>query len=572
MVQMTWTNDCLVPNSHDAIGLSGSPAAAVFQGKIYLFHEGRNNDGRIWYSTFDGSNWSQDRALAGGTYYGIRNSPSVAVFNNRLYVVYHDHNDRLQVGGFDSSGNWFNINNVPAYLVSYSPSVAVFQNRLYIAYQGGGSNSGNLMYTSTDGNSWAPEARVGSVSMLGAPALVVYQNRLHFFHKGTNETVDLSLALAIDNICELMGIDDPWVTMVIDISMALIDEFTPVGDAKTAAQAGIIIAELASKATSRKGDWLWHTAFDGQEWKNDVLCPSAEDAYGINSEFPAVVEYGNRLFCIRQGRDSSYLWCGVHGGRGWSQDQQLGINGNTFCTTGAPALVVFNGTLYCFHQERDDRGWLWMTTLNIPPLNIPGAAPSAATTTAVNPMLNPWVFDAAYYLMSYPDLQNAFGISNYAAAQNHWLTYGIFEGRRASFEFDSPYYLATNPDVAAVYGARNFKGAIEHYVIYGKGEGRVGSSPESRGKTNILVFDPQFYLNMYADLRNAFGSNLTAATNHWVNNGINEARQGSLYFSAPYYLATNPDVAAVYGATNYAGAIEHYLKYGRNEGRKGSLF
>lgn len=41
------------------------------------------------------------------------------------------------------------------------------------------------------------------------------------------------------------------------------------------------------------------------------------------------------------------------------------LNGNVFCTTGPPALVVFNGTLYCFHEGRDDSGWLWMTSKHI---------------------------------------------------------------------------------------------------------------------------------------------------------------------------------------------------------------
>lgn len=375
-MQSTWTQDRLVPDEDNAIGLSGSPAAAVFRGEIYLFHQGRDNDGRIWYSTFNGSSWSEDRALGQGTYYGIRNSPSVAVFNNKLYVAYCDPDGLLRVGGIDSAGNWFNVLNAPTYGISYSPSAAVFRNRLYIAYQGSGSNAGKLMYTSTDGNSWAPETSVGAIHMLGAPALAVYQDRLHCFHKGTNDTVDTSRILMFDNICDLLGIDDPWVTMSFDIMMAIADDISGAGDVKTVAQAGIAIDEVISKATSRAGDWLWHTAFDGATWREDVLCPSAEDAYGINSEAPAAIEYGNRLFCIRQGRDSSYLWFGIHGGRGWYTDHELGVPGNTFCTTGAPALVVFNGTLYCFHQERNDGGWLWMTTLTAPALGIPAPAPN----------------------------------------------------------------------------------------------------------------------------------------------------------------------------------------------------
>jgi hypothetical protein len=66
------------------------------------------------------------------------------------------------------------------------------------------------------------------------------------------------------------------------------------------------------------------------------------------------------------------------------------------------------------------------------------------------------VFDVAYYLSIYPDLQAAFGPTNYAAALNHWVTYGLYEGRRSSPSFDVAYYLASYPDLQAAFGATNY--------------------------------------------------------------------------------------------------------------------
>ncbi|MFP2904758.1 hypothetical protein ACLESD_06815 [Pyxidicoccus sp. 3LFB2] len=37
-----------------------------------------------------------------------------------------------------------------------------------------------------------------------------------------------------------------------------------------------------------------------------------------------------------------------------------------------------------------------------------------------------------------------------------------------------------------------------------------------------------------------------------------------------YYLATNPDLQAVYGATNYPAAMDHWIFSGRAEGRRGA--
>lgn len=85
-----------------------------------------------------------------------------------------------------------------------------------------------------------------------------------------------------------------------------------------------------------------------------------------------------------------------------------------------------------------------------------------------------------------------------------------------------------------------------------------------------FVFDPAFYLSLYGDLRAAFGSDLYAAAQHWNQHGLAEGRTGSPLFSAPLYLALNPDVAAAYGATNYAGAASHWVTFGLGEGRGGS--
>ncbi len=109
----SWTDDRLIPDGDNAIGTSGSPAAVVFNNKIYLFHQGRGNDGLIWFSTFDGYNWSDDRRFPMGTYYGLKDSPAAAVFNNKIYVVYHDPNDELRVGTMYSWGNWTNIEVAP---------------------------------------------------------------------------------------------------------------------------------------------------------------------------------------------------------------------------------------------------------------------------------------------------------------------------------------------------------------------------------------------------------------------------------------------------------------------------
>lgn len=69
-------------------------------------------------------------------------------------------------------------------------------------------------------------------------------------------------------------------------------------------------------------------------------------------------------------------------------------------------------------------------------------------------------FNASFYLAEYPDLQAAFG-TDYQAALDHWMVYGIHEGRRGSPEFDVQFYLSKYPDLQAAFGT-DYQGYCAH--------------------------------------------------------------------------------------------------------------
>jgi hypothetical protein len=216
---------------------------------------------------------------------------------------------------------------------------------------------------------------------------------------------------------------------------------------------------------------------------------------------------------------------------------------------GGVALGVFDKA-----QKKQKNYESWVASIRNPSPASP-ASPVSPTSPTSNP-----VFDAEFYLRSYRDLRDAFG-TNQESAKEHWLNYGIKEGRRSSPAFDVQYYLSVFPDLQNAFGASNHSAAINHWLTYGIDEGRRSS----------IVFDVKYYLDKYPDLQNAFGSsNYSAAVNHWLTYGVSEGRQGSPDFDSKFYLSNNPDVAEAYGVNNYKGAIEHYLEYGKGEGRKGT--
>jgi len=89
----------------------------------------------------------------------------------------------------------------------------------------------------------------------------------------------------------------------------------------------------------------------------------------------------------------------------------------------------------------------------------------------------------------------------------------VYDGVDYSEVYDYSYYLAMNPDVAAAFGDDS-AAVLQHFVTYGMAEGRVASRN----------FSANTYKGRYADLRAAFGSDLSAYYFHFIKYGFFEGR------------------------------------------------
>lgn len=85
------------------------------------------------------------------------------------------------------------------------------------------------------------------------------------------------------------------------------------------------------------------------------------------------------------------------------------------------------------------------------------------------------VFDAGYYYNTYADLRAAIGNDKNALLQ-HFVAYGMREGRRGNAEFDVKAYMQNNPDLVQAFGTGNLTSYYLHYINYGKKEGRTATS------------------------------------------------------------------------------------------------
>ncbi len=81
------------------------------------------------------------------------------------------------------------------------------------------------------------------------------------------------------------------------------------------------------------------------------------------------------------------------------------------------------------------------------------------------------VYDYYYYTSRYPDIKKAFGNDDIATLQ-HFVNYGMKEGRQAKPDFNLNAYRSRYIDLRRAFGSDN-KQYYLHYINYGKKEGRI---------------------------------------------------------------------------------------------------
>src|SRR6478672_2901207 len=81
----------------------------------------------------------------------------------------------------------------------------------------------------------------------------------------------------------------------------------------------------------------------------------------------------------------------------------------------------------------------------------------------------------------------------------------------------------------------------------------------TRVHTKFTALDPEvFNWSEYLAINNlGFLATPEAAQNHWLTQGISQGLTASKIFSASQYLQLNPDIANLFGATNYQAAMDH---------------
>lgn len=120
------------------------------------------------------------------------------------------------------------------------------------------------------------------------------------------------------------------------------------------------------------------------------------------------------------------------------------------------------------------------------------------------------VFDASYYAKNNKDLKIAFGNDENALFQ-HFLNYGMSEGRQASAEFNVKSYRNAYADLRQAFG-NDLKSYYLHYIYRGKKEGRIATGVTTlqnpvtvyRGVDYSTIYNYKYYISKNPDVAKAF--------------------------------------------------------------------
>lgn len=110
--------------------------------------------------------------------------------------------------------------------------------------------------------------------------------------------------------------------------------------------------------------------------------------------------------------------------------------------------------------------------------------------------MKPLLFDATYYGNKYPDVYKAFN-GDPDLMYNHFLKYGIEEGRCASPYFDIRYYMSQNSPRMADYCKGDYEKGLEHFLKLAYDEGELAGG----AKKLSPIFDCKYYYNNYPILK-----------------------------------------------------------------------
>ena len=180
------------------------------------------------------------------------------------------------------------------------------------------------------------------------------------------------------------------------------------------------------------------------------------------------------------------------------------------------------------------------------------------------------VYDYTYYTTKYPDVTATCGTDKKAVLA-YFVSTGMDLGQQAISTFNVQGYKARYGDLQAAFG-NDLKAYYIHYITSGQKENRDGSEVPITfygGVDYSAVYDYDYYIAKYADVKAAFGDDRVSVFRHFLDSGMKEGRQAINTFNPSAYKNRYIDLSAAFG-DDWTSYFLHYINTGKNEGRDAS--
>lgn len=189
-----------------------------------------------------------------------------------------------------------------------------------------------------------------------------------------------------------------------------------------------------------------------------------------------------------------------------------------------------------------------------------GRAPSQSLT----------FFSENSYLENNSDVQEAVNSGTFESGLDHFLSFGlnqnevqerIAEGGTGYEFYNEQYYVNNNPDVQDAVNTGTFNSGLEHFLRFGLDEGRTPGEA-------LSFFNEETYLDDNDDVQNAIDNGVfDSAIEHFLQFGVKEGldiREGTGYdfFEPETYLSENSDVAEAVEQGIFDSGLEHFVEFG----------
>ncbi|MBR4308363.1 MAG: MBL fold metallo-hydrolase [Oscillospiraceae bacterium] len=136
--------------------------------------------------------------------------------------------------------------------------------------------------------------------------------------------------------------------------------------------------------------------------------------------------------------------------------------------------------------------------------------------------MKPLIFDPTYYADKYSDLKKTFG-DDAQSLYNHFLKFGIEEGRCASPYFDIKYYMSQNSLKMSDHCKGDYEKGLDHFLKYAYLETELTGA----AKKFSVQFDCKYYYNNYPILKELGLKNEFEVLQYFVTTGEAAGHKGA---------------------------------------------